>query len=215
VDREPSGERCREFFGAAWDVVSAYAEVLAEHGEIRGLLGPREKERLWSRHLLNSAAAAAWLPGAGLVIDLGSGAGLPGIVLAALRGDLAFELVEPMERRVAWLNEVVAAVGLGNVVVTRARAEELAGRRAAEAVTARAVAPVGKLARLAGPLLAGGGRLVALKGRRAAEELADGRKALQAAGLVEGAVHEVVVLPELEPTYLVTARSLTAQSGRR
>ncbi len=134
----------------------------------RGLLGPREADRLWERHLVNSAAAAAALPTAGgLLADVGSGAGLPGIPLAILRPDLTVRLVEPLLRRATFLTEVVAALGLANVEVVRARAEDLHGAWTAATVTARAVAPLDRLAGWCLPLVAPGGSLLALKGDRA------------------------------------------------
>jgi 16S rRNA (guanine527-N7)-methyltransferase len=151
-----------------------FAEMLAEQGVDRGLIGPREVDRLWDRHLLNSAVIAELLPEKSRVVDVGSGAGLPGIPLALARPDLSVTLLEPMARRVAWLNEVVDRLGL-RVSVMRGRAEEADVRqrlRACDAVTARAVAPLGRLAAWCLPLLRPGGRLLALKGASAEEELA-------------------------------------------
>jgi 16S rRNA (guanine527-N7)-methyltransferase len=196
----------RDYFGDAWTAVAAYAEFLDRFGPERGLIGPHERERLWSRHILNSAAVSGFLPESGCVIDLGSGGGLPGIVLAAMRRDLVFELVEPMERRCVWLDQVVEVAGLGNVRVTRARAEELDGAREVDAVVVRAVGAMDRVARWSGGLLRDdGGRLLALKGRRAGEELTKAAKALRKAKLVDAVVHEVVPLPGMEPTYVVEA----------
>lgn len=150
-----------------------YAELLAGTGVTHGLLGPREPARLWDRHLLNCLAVADLVPDGVDVLDLGSGAGLPGLVWAIARPALRVELVEPLLRRSEWLESAVAELGLDNVSVTRARAEELRGSRAVDVVTARAVAPLDRLAGWALPLLAPGGVLLALKGDSAPQELAD------------------------------------------
>jgi 16S rRNA (guanine527-N7)-methyltransferase len=158
--------------GPRADLLGAYADLLATDGVTRGLLGPREAPRLWDRHLLNCAAVADALPSAGPVIDVGSGAGLPGVVWGLLRSDLEFVLVEPLLRRAAFLEEVVGTLGLTNVTVRRARAEQLHGVLAAPVVTARAVARLQQLTAWCLPLLTPGGTLWALKGQSAAEELA-------------------------------------------
>ena len=171
VDPWTDDPRLPLFFGDSWSVVSAFHTLLAHAGVIRGLVGPREASRLWERHLLNCAAAIPHLPPSGRIIDLGSGAGLPGILVAAMRPDAEVVLLEPMERRADWLHEVVAKLGLTNAVVTRARAEEVHGALTAAAVTVRAVAPLEQLYRWALPLLDKGGVLVALKGTRAQAEV--------------------------------------------
>ena len=158
-----------QVFGARLGLARDYAIMLATVGVERGLIGPREAPRLWSRHLLNSAVIATWLPEGAEVIDLGSGAGLPGIPLALARPDLRLTLVEPMARRASFLDEAVSALAL-DVVVRRARGEELAAG-SADAVVARAVAPLERLIPLALPLLRKNGRLIALKGSAAQEEL--------------------------------------------
>jgi 16S rRNA (guanine527-N7)-methyltransferase len=145
--------------------------LLAGPGVARGLLGPREPARIWTRHLLNSAALAEFVPAAAKVIDVGSGAGLPGIPLALARPDLHVTLLEPMSRRVSFLEEVVADLGLGGVQVRRGRAEDVPARSIDVAV-ARAVAPLDRLVAMTLPMLRRGGRLVALKGQNAAEEIA-------------------------------------------
>ena len=172
-------------------MLQAYAELLVGPGVERGLLGPREAPRLWERHLLNCAGPAELLTAGEVVVDLGSGAGLPGIVLAVLRPDVTVVLVEPLLRRAAFLGEVVEQVGLRGVVVRRARAEELAGTLLADTVTARAVAPLDRLAAWALPLLHPGGRLLALKGERADDELASSADALHRAGGTAARVIEV------------------------
>ncbi|HVF04449.1 MAG TPA: 16S rRNA (guanine(527)-N(7))-methyltransferase RsmG [Frankiaceae bacterium] len=151
-----------------------YEAWLAGAGVERGLLGPREADRLWDRHLLNSAVLAELLGPAERVVDVGSGAGLPGIPLALARPDLTVVLLEPLARRAAFLTEVVEDLGLGpRVSVVRARAEEHAGTEPAyDVAVARAVAPLVRLAGWCLPLLRAGGRLLALKGDRAVDEVA-------------------------------------------
>jgi 16S rRNA (guanine527-N7)-methyltransferase len=197
--------RLADYFAQAWPAVLAFHDLLVQEGELRGLIGPRELSRLWERHLLNSAAAVRFLPETGLIVDVGSGAGLPGVVVAAMRPHAQVMLVEPMERRVSWLNDVVQATGLTNVEVRRARAQELDGAVEADAVTARAVAALDKLYRWTAPLVRDGGSVVAMKGARADEELIVAAKAMRAVGLVDGKVHQAVTIPGTEPTRVVTA----------
>ena len=178
-------------FGAALPLLEQYAALLAGPGVERGLLGPRETPRLWERHLLNCAGVTELLEPGSVVADVGSGAGLPGVVLAAMRPDVTVVLVEPLLRRATFLEEVVAELGLRTAVVRRARAEELAGKLVVDAVVARAVAPLDRLAGWSLPLLRAGGRLLALKGERADGELASSAVALERAG-ASGA--EVVVV---------------------
>lgn len=197
--------RLPEYFGDAWGAVSAFHQLLVDEGELRGLVGPREVSRLWERHLLNSAAVVPFLPQAGLIVDVGSGAGLPGIVVAAMRPRATVVLVEPMERRVAWLHDAVERTGLTNVQVRRARAQELDGALEADAVTARAVAALEKLYGWTAPLVRDGGKILAMKGARAAEELAAAAKVMRALGLVDGQVHEATTIDGTEPTRVVSA----------
>ncbi len=182
--------RVRAFFGDAMPAITAFRALLAEQGVARGLIGPREVERLWERHLLNSGAVARFLPEHGTVADIGSGGGFPGVVLAAMRPDLRFVLVESMERRTVWLDEVVDHLGLTNVEVVRARAEDLPASFRVEAVTARAVAPMERLAGWTLPLLKVGGVLLAMKGEQAAEELVAAKDVIDAWG---GGHREVLV----------------------
>lgn len=167
-----------------------FAEILADTGVSHGLIGPREVPRLWERHVLNCAVVADAFPTGARLVDVGSGAGLPGVALAIVRPDLEVHLVEPMLRRTEWLSGVVTELGLDAVTVHRGRAEELAGVVAAPFVTARAVARLDKLARWCVPLLEPGGTLVAMKGRSAAEELEQDRRALERLGLVDAVVSE-------------------------
>lgn len=171
-------------------IASAFVAILADTGVSHGLIGPREVPRLWDRHVLNCAVIEDAFPSGAMVIDVGSGAGLPGLALAITRSDLDVHLVEPMLRRTNWLSETVAALHLDNVTVHRGRAEEFAGVLSAPWVTARAVARLDKLARWCVPLLADRGTLVAMKGRTAAAELAQDRPALTTLGLLDATVTE-------------------------
>jgi 16S rRNA (guanine527-N7)-methyltransferase len=180
-----------EVFGAALPQVEAYAALLAGPGTERGLLGPRELPRLWERHLLNCAGLSSLVEDGQVVLDLGSGAGLPGIVLALQRPDVQVVLVESLQRRAQFLTECVEALGLRNTLVRRARAEELHGKLEVDVVTARAVAPVDRLAAWSLPLLHPGGRLLALKGEQAQAELEVARPALVRLAAVSATVVEV------------------------
>jgi 16S rRNA (guanine527-N7)-methyltransferase len=171
-----------QIFGEQLSKATRYAELLATDGVVRGLIGPREAPRLWERHLLNCAVLGELLPPGTTLIDVGSGAGLPGLVLGIARPDLHVTLLEPLARRVTFLEEVVAELGLAGVIVVRGRAEESVGRISASVVTARAVAPLDRLARWCLPLAAPGGRLLAMKGSTAAEEIAEYAPAIRRAG---------------------------------
>jgi 16S rRNA (guanine527-N7)-methyltransferase len=193
----------REVFGSRLQQAQEYAEILAGAGVERGLIGPAEAERIWDRHLLNSAVVAELLPEAGPgpgragaygssggpggihLADLGSGAGLPGLVLAILRPDARVTLVEPMSRRTAFLTECVAKLQLGNVEICRGRAEELAGQIRADVVTARAVAQLDRLAELAAGLCVPGGLVLAIKGASAQAELDRARPVLRRIGATD------------------------------
>lgn len=203
--------RLPEYFGAAWPTVSRFAAMLREQGELRGLLGPREQSRLWERHLLNSAAVVQHLPRTGAIADVGSGAGLPGIVVAAMLPEAELVLIDPMERRTQWLEEVVAELGLSNVRVVRARAEELDGALEADAVTARAVAAMDKLARWCLPLLRDGGTLVALKGRSAGDELEKAKYVLRKLGGDAGEVLDAPTIPGVDSTTVVRVMRKTVR----
>ena len=171
-------------FGDRLPIATRYASMLATDGVVRGLIGPRETPRIWDRHLLNCAVVAELIPPGDTVLDVGSGAGLPGLVLAIARPDLSVVLIEPLARRTAFLTEAVELLGLGPTVrVVRSRAEEyLAATRGAapmgETVTARAVAPLDRLAAWCLPLTPVGGRLLALKGVSAADEIAEHQAAI-------------------------------------
>lgn len=203
LEEPPAG--VRELFGLAWAPIEHFAQMLAEEGELRGLIGPRELPRLWSRHIVNSAAVEPFVGSAASVADVGTGAGFPGVVLAVMRPDLDIHLVEPMERRVRWLTDVLEELDLDNVTVQHARAEELHGRATFDVVTARAVAAMGKLARWTSPLIRPSGRLVALKGQRATEELEAAKYVLRKARMDDVAVHEVRPVEAAEATTVVVA----------
>ena len=184
VSREtpPPPDVAQALFGSALDGAKVFAELLASAGVERGLIGPREVPRLWERHLLNCAVVAPAVEPNAEVVDVGSGAGLPGLVWALCRPDLQLTLVESMLRRVRFLEEAVAGIGVTNVSIARARVEELHHGRRYDAVTARAVAPLDRLAAWCLPLLRPGGTLFALKGESAAEELEAGFSTLRRLG---------------------------------
>ena len=175
--------QAQQVFGSATAAAEHYARLLAGPGVTRGLIGPREVPRLWERHLLNSAAVAELVPHPCSLVDLGSGAGLPGIVLALLLPDVTVTLLEPMLRRVTFLEECVHALGLANAQVCRGRAEDLAGQLSADVVTARAVAPLDRLAGLALGLVRPGGTVLAIKGAGARREVAAAQQVLRRLGV--------------------------------
>ena len=176
IDFTPEAEPAEAalIFGAGIDKARAYAAALVRDGDELGLLGPREMPRLWSRHVLNSAVVANLVADGASVADVGSGAGLPGIPMAIAQPNAHFTLIEPMERRSNWLQEQVYALGLTNVTVRRARAEEVG--EAFDIVTARAVSALPKLLRMTVPLTRHGGQILALKGSKAADEIAESQK---------------------------------------
>jgi 16S rRNA (guanine527-N7)-methyltransferase len=200
-------EVARAVFGDAAPKAERYARLLAGAGVERGLIGPNEVPRLWERHLLNSAAVASLVPGPCSLVDLGSGAGLPGIVLALLLPDTDVTLLEPALRRTIFLEECVAELGLGNTRVWRARAEQAAGALTADVVTARAVAPLDRLAALALGLLRPGGIVLAVKGARAETEVWAARVALRRLGVRDA---EVLVAGSGKVDPAVTVVRLTA-----
>lgn len=177
TDIEPEPVAAARIFGDRIDLARQFTRDLAEHGEERGLIGPLEPARLWSRHILNSAVTAPLF--SGRVGDVGSGAGLPGLVLAIARPDVEWILIEPMERRVAWLNEQVSALGLDNVEVLRARAEDWRRGPVLDAATARAVSALRTLVPLTAPLVRDGGELILLKGANASTEIETADKQLR------------------------------------
>jgi 16S rRNA (guanine527-N7)-methyltransferase len=176
-----------EIFGPRLDIAQRYAELLGTSGVERGLLGPREVDRVWDRHLMNSAAVAELLEHGERVVDIGSGAGLPGIPLAIARPDLEVVLLEPLLRRSEFLKEVVAELGL-SVEVVRGRAEESWVRERfgeRDVAVSRAVAALDKLTKWSMPLLRPGGRMIAIKGERAPAEVEEHRRGMAALDAVD------------------------------
>ena len=189
-------------FGDQIDQARSFAQTLAGDSDELGLLGPRELDKLWSRHILNSAVVAELVRPGDKVADVGSGAGLPGIPMAIARPDAQFVLIEPMERRSNWMLEVVEHLGLKNVRVLRSRAEDVT-EQDFDIVTARAVAALDKLLKMCLPLLKPGGALIALKGSKAAEEIANSKKLEKKLGISR---FEILVCGEKflpEPTSVV------------
>jgi 16S rRNA (guanine527-N7)-methyltransferase len=201
---EPEPAVAPELFGTGIGQARAYAHHLIRHGEELGLIGPQELTRLWSRHLLNCAVLAPLIR-PGRVGDVGSGAGLPGLVLAIARPDARLVLIEPMERRTEWLRAEADRLGLTNVEVVRGRAED-AGELELDQVTARAVAALRTLVPLTAPLVRVGGELLLLKGARVAEEVAVARKAIATARLRDVEVLELGagVVPETTRVFRAT-----------
>ena len=183
VSRETTPSSAAEVFGDRLPVAERYADLLASAGVERGLIGPREVPRLWERHLLNCAVVVPRVPIGASVADVGSGAGLPGLVWAIARPDLQVTLIEPLLRRTVFLEEAVDVLGLDQVTVVRSRAEDLTEQF--DVVTARAVAPLEKLAAWCLPLVRPGGVLLALKGRTAEEEVASSRVSLHKLGATD------------------------------
>ena len=167
----PDGAR-RVFASDRLDLAIRYTDLLATEGVVRGLIGPREAPRLWERHVLNSAVLGEVIPEGSSVCDIGTGAGLPGLVVAIARPDVRMTLVEPLLRRTTFLEEVVAELGLDHVDVVRARAEELHGSTTFDVVTSRAVAPLERLLGWSMPLVSPTGALVAMKGQSVLDEVA-------------------------------------------
>ncbi|MBF4588753.1 16S rRNA (guanine(527)-N(7))-methyltransferase RsmG [Curtobacterium sp. VKM Ac-1395] len=176
LEAEPAA--AQTLFGDRIDVARSFTNELARRGEELGLIGPLELPRLWTRHILNSALLAPLLTAGGHVGDVGSGAGLPGLVLAIARPDVTFTLIEPMERRVEWLTAEAARLGLENVSVLRARAEDVSDELVLDQVTARAVSALSKLIPITVPLVRSGGELILMKGARVDDEVAAARKVI-------------------------------------
>ena len=200
-------------FGPATELACRYASMLATRGVERGLIGPREVPRLWERHLLNCGVITGLVPGDADVVDIGSGAGLPGVVIAMLRPQLHVTLLEPLLRRTVFLGECVAELGLANVTVCRGRAEDMAGALHADVAISRAVAPLGRLAELSAGVVRPGGTILAVKGQQAQAELDQAGPVLRRLGVRSAEVlqagHGIV-----EPPATVI-RILTADRARR
>lgn len=210
-------EVASRLFGERLGLAIRYTELLGTEGIVRGLVGPREAPRLWDRHMLNCVVLAELIPSGSVVADVGSGAGLPGIVLAVARPDLSITLIESLTRRTAFLSEVVEDLGLDRVAVVRGRAEELAGRIGpVDTVTARAVAPLDRLARWCLPLLPEGGRLLAMKGVSAEEEVAAHGTQVRRAGGAEPVIrHCGVGLVDPPATVIEVIRTRAGTPGKR
>lgn len=179
----------RVFPSERLEYAQRYADLLATEGVVRGLIGPREAPRLWERHLLNCAVLGDLVPRGATVADIGSGAGLPGLVLAIARPDLEITLIEPLLRRTTFLEEVVSSLGLSSVEVVRGRADSVHGRRVFDVVTSRAVAPLARLLDWSMPLVSPTGALVAMKGSSVREEIAAAGPDLERWGCAEPEVH--------------------------
>lgn len=176
LEAEPAAASA--LFGDQIETARSFTNELARRGEELGLIGPLELPRLWTRHILNSALLAPLLEARGRVADVGSGAGLPGLVLAIARPDVQFTLIEPMERRVDWLTSEAGRLGLSNVTVVRARAEDVSDDIVVDQVTARAVSALSKLIPMTVPLVRSGGQLILMKGARVDDEIEKARKVI-------------------------------------
>lgn len=189
IEVPPAGTE--EYFGSAFPLAQRYAEHLASTGIEWGLIGPREIDRLWTRHILNCAVVAEFIEDGDVVGDVGSGAGLPGIPIALLRPEAKVVLIEPMERRVEWLRMVIDDLGLKNVRIVRARVEELVDEEMFTVVTARAVKAMTTLIEWTHEVIGPAGRILALKGASVDAELAKTKKLLKRYRLSQPQVHVV------------------------
>ncbi|WP_239307959.1 MULTISPECIES: 16S rRNA (guanine(527)-N(7))-methyltransferase RsmG [unclassified Frankia] len=209
----------RDVFGDAFDLACVYADILVSAGVERGLIGPRETDRIWDRHLLNSAVVEEAVGPASTVVDVGSGAGLPGIPLALARPDIRVTLLEPMQRRCVFLHEAVARLGLeGRVTVVRGRAPNIGTTvegHEFDVAVARALAPLGRLGAMLVPILGPGGVMLALRGSRVVEELSVARGELDAQGWCEVDVVKCGVGRLSEPATVLRAVCGTPEPGRR
>lgn len=201
-----------ELFGERLGLAEEYAQLLATDGVVRGLIGPREVPRLWERHLVNCALLSQAIPEGATVCDVGSGAGLPGLVLAVARPDLDITLVEPLLRRTTFLDEAVEVLGLVRVTVQRGRAEEVADGRRFDVVTSRAVAPLARLLGWSMPLVSPTGAMVAMKGSSILDEITAAGSVLQRLGCAQP---EILTLSTREAVHSANAvRVAWADPGR-
>lgn len=204
AEHEPEPAAAALLFGQGISQIRSFAADLFDRGEQLGLIGPLEPARLWSRHLLNSVLAAPFLRGT--VADIGSGGGFPGIPLAIARPEIALTLIEPMERRIAWLQEQVDKLELSNVTVVRARAEDYEPKGAFDQVTARAVSALSKLIPVTAPLLKPGGEMLFLKGHSVDQEILKAEKIMKRFGVTNPRVQEIGGEHGTESTKLFTAK---------
>jgi 16S rRNA (guanine527-N7)-methyltransferase len=214
----PTPPQAAAVFGSRLALAESFTELLATSALTHGLVGPREVPKLWERHVLNCAVVQSAVPAGVRLIDVGSGAGLPGLALAIARPDLDVHLVEPMLRRTNWLTDAVSSLGLENVTVHRGRAEDVWGSLSAPVVTARAVARLSELARWCLPLLQPGGTLLALKGMSASEELAADRATLRRLGSVQEEVRSYgagVLDPETTVIHVRVGERVMPPAGKR
>lgn len=211
-DLEPEPAGAAELCGVGIETVRRFAENLGESGVLLGLIGPDEPARLWTRHILNCALLAPFIPEHGVsggvtrVADVGSGAGFPGLVLAMIRPDVELTLIEPLERRTKWLREQVELLGLKNVMVFTGRAQEFKPKASFDLVTARAVKALKGLVPIVRPLLVSGGTIALLKGSRIEEEMAEARTVLDREGVYEAETHTLGLGTVEEPTRLFIAK---------
>lgn len=209
---EPEPSAAAEIAGDRIDALREFTRDLAERGETLGLIGPLEAPRIWTRHVLNSAVLAPLIAPGGRIADIGTGGGMPGLVLAIVRPESRFLLIEPMERRCAWLTEQIDRLALDNVEVKRGRAEEFHGAFEADQVTARAVTALKKLVPLAAPLLRDGGELLLLKGASVATEIEASAKQLRR-HRVSGVTVEELGVGQLDETTRVLRARVDRRSG--
>ncbi|MFJ6678000.1 16S rRNA (guanine(527)-N(7))-methyltransferase RsmG [Microbacterium sp. NPDC091382] len=202
-EQEP--DAATSVFGDRVHLARRFTDALIAQGEERGLIGPLEPPRIWTRHILNSGVAAPLFTTGARVGDIGSGAGLPGLVLAIARPDVRWVLIEPMERRIAWLTEQAGELGLDNVEIVRARGEDWAEGPVLDAVTARAVSAFRTLIPITAPLVRDGGELVLLKGANAANEISAADKAIRKFRLSDVRVEPVGEGVIDEPTRVIRA----------
>jgi len=205
IELEPA--ETAEIFGTNVEKAREYAKLLVRDADLLGLLGPRELPKLWSRHILNSAVVSEFVASEESVADIGSGAGLPGIPMALAKPEATFTLIEPMERRADWLLTVVTELELPNVRVRRARAEEVHDQ-VFDVVTARALASLPKLLRLAVPLARHGGRVLSLKGQKAAEEIEEAKRIYKKLGIASSRILFAGEKIVAEPTLVVETQLL-------
>lgn len=203
VEAEPAAAAV--LCGDAVSTVREFASHIAQYGEELGLVGPRELDRLWTRHIVNSALLAPVVP-SGTLADIGSGAGFPGLVVAIIRPDVACVLIEPLGRRAHWLQEEAERLGLTNVTVLNARAEDVVGQVEADCVTARAVTALKNLVPMAAKLVKPGGELAFLKGQKVDDEIRDAAKVMVRWGLSDPRVETTGPEYGTEETRIFRAR---------